>query len=225
MNRSPSFAYVGPFAAFMALLALSRYVPFSPLTVQAGFVAIMLVVLAVIARPAQDLQRGFAVRHWFLTTLLGVAVFAMWIGPDLLFAGYRHHWWFENALTGSSEAGLSTAAQRQIPVLWLRAFRAGLIVPIVEELFWRAWLMRWIVNPQFLKIPLGTWSARAFWIVAVLFASEHGSFWAVGLIAGIVYNWWMVRTRSLADLILVHAVTNTCLSVYVVLAGKWEYWS
>jgi membrane protease YdiL (CAAX protease family) len=58
----------------------------------------------------------------------------------------------------------------------------------------------------------------------VLFASEHGAYWDVGLAAGVAYNWWMVRTRSLGDLILAHAVTNLCLSVYVIAAGKWEYW-
>lgn len=225
MTRWPALAYVGPFAVFLGLLALSRSVPVSPLAVQAVFVGVMLAVLWVIARPAPDLHSGFEVRHWTWTILLGVLVFILWVAPDLLFPGYRRHWLFENPLTGSSEAGLSSAAQRQAAVLWLRAFRASLIVPIVEELFWRAWLMRWILAPNFLKIPLGTWSARAFWIVAVLFASEHGSFWAVGLLAGIVYNWWMIRTKSLADLILAHAITNACLSAYVVFAGKWEYWS
>lgn len=64
----------------------------------------------------------------------------------------------------------------------------------------------------------------AFWIVALLFASEHGSYWDVGLATGIIYNAWMVRTKSLGDLILTHAVTNLCLSLYVIAAGKWEYW-
>ena len=109
--------------------------------------------------------------------------------------------------------------------MWLRAFRAVIIVPIVEELFWRAWMMRWIVTPDFLSIPLGTWSVRAFWIVALLFAAEHGSMWDAGLFAGVLYNWWMVRTKSLGDLILVHAISNTCISIYVVIAGRWEYWS
>ena len=110
-------------------------------------------------------------------------------------------------------------------VLWLRAIRAVIIVPIVEELFWRGWLMRWLISERFETIPLGTWSRSAFWIVALLFASEHGPYWDVGLAAGVIYNWWMVRTRSLGDLMLAHAITNACLSGYVVWAGKWEYWA
>ena len=84
--------------------------------------------------------------------------------------------------------------------------------------------MRWVISPKFLSVPLGTWSASAFWIVAIAFASEHGPFWDVGLAAGMLYNWWIVRTKSLGDLIWAHAVTNACLSLFVVLAGKWEYW-
>jgi hypothetical protein len=71
---------------------------------------------------------------------------------------------------------------------------------------------------------LGAWSARAFWVVAVLFAAEHGALWDVGLAAGVLYNGWMVRTKSLCDLILAHGVTNLCLSAYVIFAGKWQYW-
>ncbi len=60
--------------------------------------------------------------------------------------------------------------------------------------------------------------------MALAFASEHGPYWDVGLLAGILYNWWMLRTKSLGDLICAHAVTNACLSLFVITAGKWEYW-
>jgi CAAX prenyl protease-like protein len=153
-----------------------------------------------------------------------VAVFALWIAPDLLFPGYRQHWLFENFITGSAKSTLATDALMQPAVLILRTLRAVVIVPIVEELFWRGWLMRWLIAPDFRSVPLGAYTAQAFWVVAVLFASEHGAYWDVGLMAGIVYNWWMLRTRSLGDLILAHAVTNACLSAYVIVAKKWEYW-
>ena len=92
-------------------------------------------------------------------------------------------------------------------------------------LFWRAWLPRWIDRAKdFREVPLGQYSRAAFWLTAILFASEHGALWDVGLAAGLLYNWWMRRTRSLGDLILAHAVTNACLSVYVLTRGRWEYW-
>lgn len=180
----------------------------------------MTAVLLALARPVMD----FRVKNAFGTVLMGVAVFLVWIAPDTLFPGYRGHWLFTNSLMGAAQAGLPESARSDTVVLVLRAVRASIVVPIIEELFWRAWLMRWIISPDFERIPPGTWSAKAFWIVAVLFASEHGSYWEVGLAAGILYNWWMLKTKSLGDLILAHAVTNACLSAYVVLAGRWEYW-
>jgi CAAX protease family protein len=222
--RSPSVPYVGPFIAFLVLLALSRWVALPPLAVQLGFVIAMLAVVAILTRGSVT-WRDLRVTNWAGSLLLGVAVFVLWIGPDLLFPNYRHHWLFDNSLMGHVQAGLSDESHDQPAVLWLRAFRAVAIVPLIEELFWRAWLMRWLISVDFLTVPLGTYSAMAFWIVAILFASEHGSYWDVGLATGVIYNWWMLRTKSLGDLVLVHAVTNACLSLYVVLAGKWEYWA
>ena len=188
---------------------------------QAIWFIAMAAVIATVARPALD----FRVRNWMGTIAMGIGVFVLWIGPDLLFPGYRGHWLFSNSITGSVAAGLPESERGNVAVLLLRGLRASVIVPVVEELFWRAWLMRWLIDKDFWKIPLGTFVPQAFWIVAILFAAEHGSYWDVGFATGILYNWWMVRTKSLGDLILAHAITNACLSIYVVAAGKWEYWA
>jgi CAAX prenyl protease-like protein len=218
--RSPSFPYVAPFAIFLGLLALHLVFPLPDAADQIVIVAVMAAVLWFVARPVID----FRVRNVSGTLLIGVLVFALWIGPDLLFPAYRQSWLFQNSLTGTSRSTLSSAGRVQPLVLVFRVVRAVAIVPIIEELFWRTWLMRWLITPDFRETPLGAYTARSFWIVALLFASEHGSYWDVGLAAGIAYNWWMVRTKSLGDLILAHAVTNGCLCFYVLMAGKWEYW-
>jgi uncharacterized protein len=158
------------------------------------------------------------------TALAGVLIFALWIAPDLLFPGYRQSPLFHNAVVGFARSSLVGAARHDPAVLVLRTLRAAVVVPIAEELFWRGWLMRWMIHPDFRRVPLGAYQATAFWVVALLFASEHGPYWDVGLVAGILLNFWMVRTKSLGDVILAHAIANLCLSGYVILAGKWEYW-
>jgi uncharacterized protein len=85
-------------------------------------------------------------------------------------------------------------------------------------------LMRWLDNPDFETVPFGRYAASAFWISAALFASEHGPYWDVGLLAGAAYNFWAIHTKRLGDCILAHGVTNLCLSVYTIVTGKWEYW-
>jgi len=215
-----SLPYVVPFAAVITLLAVHPIVPLSPLAEQVVWIVVMTAMLAAVARPALD----FRIRNWGGSLLMGVAVFAIWVGPDRIFPGYHGYWMFTNRFTGSVAASLPESSRGDWAVLTLRTLRAAVFVPIAEELFWRGWLMRWIISPHFEDVPLGAWSARAFWIVAALFAVEHGPFWDVGLAAGVLYNWWMVRTKSLGDLILAHGVTNACLSAYVMFAGRWEYW-
>jgi CAAX prenyl protease-like protein len=183
-------------------------------------VVVLSLALWVFSRDVIDLR----IRSWVGTTALGVAVFLLWIAPDVLIPGYRQHWLFNNALVGSPKGTLAPEAIESVPVLALRTLRAVVLVPIIEELFWRAWLMRWLIHRDFRSIPLGAYERSAFWITAILFASEHGSYWDVGLVTGALYNWWAVRTKSLGDLILVHAVTNACLCAYVIVARKWEYW-
>jgi len=218
--RSPAVPYVLPFAIFLGFLALRSVFPLPELIDQILRLVVLTLVLVLVARPVIDLR----VQRVTGSILVGVAVFALWIAPDLLFPGYRQHWLFENSITGSAKSTLAADAQIQPAILILRTLRAVVIVPIVEELFWRGWLMRWLIAADFRSVPLGAYTAQAFWVVAVLFASEHGAYWDVGLMAGIAYNWWMLRTRSLGDLILAHAVTNACLSAYVIVARKWEYW-
>ena len=220
VSYSPAVPYVVPFAVFMALIGLSLIWPMPALTDQILRLAVMAAVLYFVARPALD----FHVKQWAGSLLIGVAIFVLWIAPDLLFPSYRHSFLFDNALIGAARSSMPEAARHDIPVLWLRSLRAVIVVPIVEELFWRGWLMRWTIAPDFRRVPLGAYSALSFWTVALLFASEHGPYWDVGLVAGIIFNWWMIRTKSLGDLILAHAVANACLSAYVMAAGKWEYW-
>jgi len=161
--------------------------------------------------------------HPFASIFLGVAVFAIWIAPDLLF-GYRNHFLFNNPLTGGVTTAFPAEYTHNAGFLTLRAAASALLVPIIEELFWRSWLMRHLIRQDFLAVPLGTYQTGAFWITAVLFASEHAAYWEVGLAAGILYNWWLIRTRNLADCILAHAVTNAVLAAYVISGGHWQYW-
>jgi CAAX prenyl protease-like protein len=167
---------------------------------------------------------SFRVSQWLGSVAVGVVVFAIWIAPDVLVAGYRQHWLFSNSLLGSVSTAIPEGLELNPVVLVFRTVRAAVLVPIIEELFWRAWLMRWLIRSDFETVPLGTYEPRSFWIVAALFALEHGPYWDVGLVAGVIYNAWMVRSKSLGDLILAHGVTNLLLSLYVMYFRQWQYW-
>jgi len=143
---------------FLALLGLSTVLPLTGVADQVVRIAVMAVVLWWVSRPVLD----FRVRRWTGTTLVGVLIFVLWITPDLLFPGYRHSLLFDNPLVGSARSSLSDAVHHQPAILILRTFRASVIVPIAEELFWRGWLMRWMISLDFRRIPLGSYTAVSF---------------------------------------------------------------
>lgn len=151
-------------------------------------------------------------------------MFAIWIAPDYIFPGFRNGALFSNSIVGHVHSSIPSDDLHSPWVLSWRTARAFFIVPLVEELFWRAWLMRWLINNDFRRVPLGTYAAVSFWLTAILFASEHGPYWDVGLAAGIIYNAWMIRTKSVADCVLAHAVTNGVLSAFTIAASQWQYW-
>jgi CAAX prenyl protease-like protein len=177
--------------------------------------------LLLVSRPYLSLR----VRMPWASVAVGIAVFLIWVCPDVLFGvNYRHHWLFENAITGDAKASVTGSLRISAAFIAVRILGSTVLVPIIEELFWRGWLMRWLMDKDFLKVPLGAYAPSAFWIVAILFASEHGPYWEVGLAAGVVYNFWLIRTKNLGDCILAHAVTNGLLAAYVVASGQWQYW-
>jgi uncharacterized protein len=219
-EKYPSLPYTIPFVVFFVFLALHDYLAFLGPWEYPLRAASLAIVLWIFSRYVIDLRVRFAAS----SVLVGLAVFAIWIAPDLLFPGYRNHWLFQNSITGQVKSSLPDEMRSNSLVLIARAVRAILIVPIIEELFWRAWLMRWLINPDFRQVPLGTYSTYSMVVTALLFASEHGPYWDVGLIAGFIYNWWMIKTKSLGDCILAHAVTNGALSAYVIASDQWQYW-
>jgi hypothetical protein len=217
LRRHPAIPWVLPFLIFIGLLALQQVVS---IPAWLRFTVSMAAILAVSrvplrSRPSRPLS----------SILVGIAVFVIWVAPDVLVPSWHHFILFDNSIMGHP-AGNTPPASKNDPVfLAFRIAISVIAVPILEELFWRGWLMRWIIDSRdFERVPLGTFQPAAFWLVAILFASEHGSFWDVGLAAGIVYNWWMMRTRNVWDCILAHAVTNGVLAAYVVGAGQWQYW-
>lgn len=209
MPSRATLRYVAPFAVFVALLAVERALALPQQWFYPVRLAVTLAVLALVSRTAIPGRPSAPLA----SAAIGIAVFLVWIAPDVLFGpGYRQHWLFTNPLMGSPASSVPDTLKHNLWFALLRVLGCTAVVPVVEELFWRGWLLRWLAGPY------------AFWIVAVLFASEHGSYWEVGLAAGILYNWWMLRTKNLADCILAHAVTNGMLSAYILSTGHWRYW-
>ncbi|MCU6498861.1 CAAX prenyl protease-related protein [Rugamonas sp. A1-17] len=105
----------------------------------------------------------------------------------------------------------------------VRVFGAALVVPVMEELFWRSFLLRWIDAQNFLGADPARCSAKAFIISVILFGVEH-NLWLAGMVAGAVYGLLYIRSRQLWSPILAHGVTNGLLGVWIISTGNWSYW-
>ncbi|HTB17498.1 MAG TPA: hypothetical protein VK708_05250, partial [Bryobacteraceae bacterium] len=145
-NNWADVPYVLPFAVFFGFLALQKLVP---LPANIEFIARDLLLAGVLFGFSRHVIQLRASRR-LETVIIGVAVFLIWVGPDLLFPTYRQHWWFQNVIMGQlSPSTIPESVIKSPWVLWPRILQAVVLVPILEELFWRAWLMRWLISPQF----------------------------------------------------------------------------
>ena len=105
--------------------------------------------------------------------------------------------------------------------LLLRGLGLVVVVPIVEELFLRGFLMRYCVNEDFWKVPFGSLTAAAAGACAVYAIGTHPAeavaalAW-FGIVTGIAAS-----TRQPIDCILAHAGTNLALGAWVIATGAW----
>ena len=111
----------------------------------------------------------------------------------------------------------------RITMTLFRVAGAVAVVPLMEELFWRSFLLRYLINSDFESVPLGRFTWPSFLITVALFGMEHQLLIA-GMAAGAIYNGVLYKTRSLSQCVLAHAVTNLALAIYILLTGKWQFW-
>ena len=146
---------------------------------------------------------------------LGLLVFVLWINMDWDFASLGEAGGFNPTLVESDALRTGLIA--------FRLFGAVLVVPLMEELFWRSFLLRYLIDANFMVVRIGRYSLSSFLIGAVLFGLEHNLVLA-GIMAGIAYSLLLYRSKSILQCVLSHAVTNLALGIYVLQSGQWKFW-
>ncbi|MHB1084284.1 MAG: CAAX prenyl protease-related protein [Thiobacillus sp.] len=218
---TPIFARSLPFGLYLFMLVLEGLLPdWAPgfdvrwlYPVKAGLVALS---LAVLWRYFSELKSyGLPFRHLLLSLAAGLAVLVLWVNLD---AG-----WMLLGEVGKGYNPTNAAGQIDWMLVAFRIAGAALVVPVMEELFWRSFLQRWVQQHDFMTLDPAQIGLKALLIASALFAVEHLQ-WLAGLIAGLAYGWLYIRTRNLWAPIIAHAVTNGGLGVYVVTTGHWSFW-
>ena len=223
--NSQEKAYLAPFLVFMALLALGqlvhalfegqawwvvatpRYWIFPLQTLVCGLLLAYGWKHYELTRPAQPL----------FTTAIAVLVLAIWIAPQELLGAERRWEGFDPGFFGGGAAYGTNVGVRFI--------RLVIVVPLLEEIFWRGFLLRYLIKDDFTQVPFGTFSWTSFGVVTLFFGLAHmgPDFWPA-IITGALYNFVAYRTRSLASCVLAHAITNLLLGIYILRTGQWGFW-
>lgn len=225
----PTLPRVLPFAVFMAFIGFDEllrtliahdFIGLDPTALYYMYPVKTIVVGYLLYRYRKEYNEiSFKELSTIPTTLavfcVGVLVFALWIQMD---------WTLGSSATPAGfNPALFTNKTVQIVMTFFRIAGAVLVVPLMEELFWRSFLIRYIINNNFIKVPIGTFTWASFLLTIVLFGAEHNYFYA-GVMAGVVYNLILYKTRSVTQCVLAHAVTNLALAIYVITTGQWQFW-
>jgi uncharacterized protein len=228
-KRRPDFVMMAPFMAYLVLLPLGdcvgkAYLPWALAAKGVGGLA----VFWLLRRHMPPLGRAY----WPIGILVGILAAILWVAGQHLF----NHLNVYSVNLGDRFFLLPGRRQVVDPREGLSAFSwwsqvtlrlavTAITVPIVEEIFWRGFLLRAFINwDRFETIPLGTFAWRAFLGTALLSVFQHPDNWGVSIFCWLLYNGLMYWKKSLLCLMITHGVTNLVLYTYVIKSGDWQFW-
>ncbi|MFT5191777.1 MAG: CAAX prenyl protease-like protein [Verrucomicrobiales bacterium] len=176
--------------------------------------------------------RGFGFATF--AALLGIAV---WILPTYLFDLWQWdedtmpkwlHWlgFQEREDSGFDPSFIKSPMWYGFTVA-ARLFRMVVIVALVEEVFWRGFLMRYLVDidGDFWKVKFGTFTRLSVSVTVIAFTFAHSPADYMGaIIYGSLACWVAIRTKSLAACVWMHALANLILGIFILLTKNWGLW-
>lgn len=227
---SKALPRVLPFAVYLGFIALSETVAWlsarvpaiaalasgSDLWLYPLKASAVLAILAYYWHRYEELKgwKGLTPRNVVLALATGVVVYLLWVRMDWPWAMQGQPGGYNPFLAGPTWGTVLATA---------RLLGAVIVVPVMEELFWRSFLIRYLISPRFDTVALGSFSALSFVATTVLFGLEH-HLWLAGMVAGAAYTVLLYQTRALWPPIIAHAVTNLLLALHVLVTHEWIWW-
>jgi len=224
-NRFLWLSYVGPFALY---LILTQFPPLYPDSYAWTYPAVVVVVGAATVAFLHGKQILRPHRHVAVGIAAGVVGIALWIFLSRLHLERSLFAWLPEAFQPKARAGFDPFTRIADPsARWgFVGFRlAGLVlvVPVAEELFWRGFLLRWLISPNWQELRLGQFSWFSFAGVVVLFTLAHPEWFAAAVYCALL-NGLMIWKRDLWNCVVAHAISNLILAVYILSTQNWELW-
>ena len=218
-------AYILPMGVFLLLTAAGASDTFKSTTPYAYPISYAAKVVVVAALLVFLWRHYTKIRwnHWWLGVIVGVVGIFQWVGMQLWLQSRFDFFDPSGEPFDPTKAFHSPAAFYAFVAV--RLIGAVMVVPVMEELFWRDFLWRQILAPNDFKLAqVGEWSWTPFIAVSAVFAVVHGNWWLTSIVWGLMIAGLLVYTKSLGACIVAHAVTNLLLGVYVLGTRDWSFW-
>ncbi len=214
LSSSPELPRVVPFAIYAVLTALQghgdfRYWSYIGKTCVAAWIL-------------WDIRPLVPEMRWNISweaVVVGVGIFVVWIGLD----GYYPRL---SSLDAGANPFLNFGGGSALTWLYISVHILGmtLIVPPVEEIFYRSFLYRYFVNTNFLEMPLNQYHGLSFFVTSIIFGVMHPDRWLAGIICGLAFQALVIRKNRLGDAMTAHAITNCLLGLWIVWKHEWSFW-
>lgn len=161
--------------------------------------------------------------HWWLGVIVGIAGVFQWVGMQLFLQ--KHFAFFGPAEKSFNPEAFFTEPAAYWAFVGVRLLGTALVVPFMEELFWRDFCWRSVIDfDKFQQVGVGAWSWKAFVAVPLFFSLAHGNWWLTSIVWAFMIGGLLASTRSLGACIVAHAVTNFLLGLYVLQTKQWFFW-
>ena len=240
-------AHVVPFVAFMVFMILLQVVggfiewkhPDAPWWRQdpAQFIYPLqtLVTLGLLVRYWRDFTFDWSVKWGSVGVIFGAVGIGFWLLPTVLYDAW--------GMTGKAEGlwkvlgfaqrkeGFDPGLFQQPVAYWaslgMRFFRAVVIVALVEEIFWRGFLMRFVCDWEgdYWKQPFGRPQWISYGLVTGLFMAAHAPVdYAGAIIYGSLTYGLCVWSKSLGSCVIMHGTANLLMGIYIMQTGNYGLW-
>jgi exosortase E/protease (VPEID-CTERM system) len=209
-TSNPTAAYLLPFLAVLAAGMISRAISSGFETWYALRLIAAAAALACCWRPLARLDWRFSWRG----IAVGAVIFALWLAASRLILSPQG--------MPAPLAAMSASAR----ALWIssRTLSAILVVPLVEELAYRGYLLRRLAAEDFQAVPFRTIGWIPLLVTALAFGVLHGPLWLPGIAAGLAYGLVLIRTGRIGEAVVAHLTTNLLIAASVLAAGQWQLW-
>lgn len=213
---SPEYPRVLPFAVFVVLTVCQGQ--FGPASAYWMYLVKTLVGAWLIWQSRSFVQEMRWAISWE-AIVVGIAVFVAWVGLDGLYPRLAKP---EAQWNPFKEFGSGSVAAWFYVVV--RSLGSSVVVPPLEEVFYRSFLYRYFVRLNFLTMPLGQFHGLSFVVTSAIFGLMHPDRWVAGILCGLAYQGLAIRKNRLGDAMTAHGITNFLLGLWVLWKGDWSFW-